>query len=137
MAAGLGWYGAVQPKHQVPPEGWQGGGSGLASAQEGSSCRHLAQDGLSCQHAGNEIRLIAEYFVVRHHISPSHLQKGGYDEQARGPIGVNITRFFFVLSGFALEFSFELEDFSTWQAKKEFAIMKSRISQLYPIFLHK
>jgi peptidoglycan/LPS O-acetylase OafA/YrhL len=84
-------------------------------------------------HAVNAIRVVAEYFVVRHHILPSHLQKGDYDEHAHGPIGVDIMSFFFVLSGFVLMYSFERTDFSTWQSKREFIL--GRITKLYPIFL--
>ena len=84
-------------------------------------------------HAVNAIRVIAEYFVVRHHILPIHLQEGEFDEQVHGPIGVDIMSFFFVLSGFVLMYSFEHEDFSTWQAKKMF--VWGRVSKIYPIFL--
>lgn len=84
-------------------------------------------------HAVNAIRVIGEYFVVRHHILQPRLEKGEYNENASGPIGVDIMSFFFVLSGFVLMHSFEREDFSTFHAKTRFVM--DRISKLYPIFL--
>jgi peptidoglycan/LPS O-acetylase OafA/YrhL len=76
-------------------------------------------------HAVNAIRVIAEYLVVRFHVLR--------DEGGHGVIGLDILSFFFVLSGFVMMYSFQDEDFASWQAK--LAFIKTRLARVYPIFL--
>ncbi len=75
----------------------------------------------------NAMRVIAEYFVVRHHILPSLRLLEGRS------LGNDIMCFFFVLSGFVFMYAYEQKDFSGWKAKKEFIL--SKITKIYPIYL--
>jgi peptidoglycan/LPS O-acetylase OafA/YrhL len=81
----------------------------------------------------NSIRVIAEYFVVRHHCLPDHHFADEVNMNILGPIGEDILSFFFVLCGFVSMYSAEHSDFSTWDAKVEWALKKP--SRIYPIFL--
>ena len=80
-------------------------------------------------HTINAMRVLAEYWVVRHHC----LVYRGPDRPSMGPIGDDIMSFFFVLSGFVVMYRHEKTDFSGWESKREFLV--SRVSLIYPVFL--
>ena len=74
------------------------------------------------------IRVIAEYFVVRHHVLM------GKDGWAMGdPVGLDILSLFFVLSGFVTMWMAHEEDLTSWSNRREF--LKQRIGPFIPIFL--
>jgi peptidoglycan/LPS O-acetylase OafA/YrhL len=79
-------------------------------------------------HGVDAIRVIAEFLVVRYHVLP-HDER----ELSRGPIGMDIMCFFFVLSGFVMMYTFEHADFSTWRAVRGF--WWDRVVRVYPVFL--
>lgn len=78
------------------------------------------------------LRVIAEYFVVRHHILPTY-NATFPTEHVNDPIGADIMSLFYVLTGFVTMYRTSHEDLSSWQRKKEFWL--SRLYRLYPVFL--
>lgn len=90
-------------------------------------------------HALNGIRVIAEYLVVRHHVLRDHMidREGAEGVKTsihgRGPIGMDIMCFFFVLSGFVMTYTHENADFTGWERRKAF--IQRRLMQVYPVFL--
>lgn len=83
-------------------------------------------------HSLNAMRVIAEYFVIRYHVLPNHIEKEEENIHQREAIGLDIMSFFFVLSGFVLMYRYEREDFSTLASKRKF--VEKRIYKMYPIF---
>ena len=83
--------------------------------------------------------MIAEYLVVRHHVLLYHMiyQKGAEGIKilvhGRGPIGMDIMCFFFVLSWFVMTYMYKHADFSGWKRRKAFT--QRRLMQVYPVFL--
>lgn len=74
------------------------------------------------------MRVIGEYFVVRHHVLM------GKDGWAMGdPIGLDIMSFFFVLSGFVTMWMSHEEELTDWPKRREW--LKMRITPFIPIFL--
>jgi hypothetical protein len=84
-------------------------------------------------HTLNAVRVIAEYFVVRHHCLPDHHYAHEKSANMLGPIGEDLISFFFVLSGFVSVYSSRQVDFTTTSAKLDWGFRK--IKRLYPIFL--
>ena len=80
-------------------------------------------------HTINAMRVLAEYWVVRHHC----LVKRRSEKLDMGPIGDDIMSFFFVMSGFVVMYRHEKTDFSRWESKREFLV--SKVSLIYPVFL--
>lgn len=72
------------------------------------------------------MRVIGEYFVVRHHV----LADRGWS--AGGPLGLDIMSFFFVLSGFVTMWISHDEDLSNWRKRMEF--VTKRAIRFAPIF---
>ncbi len=60
-------------------------------------------------HTINAMRVLAEYWVVRHHC----LVKRRPAKLDMGPIGDDIMSFFFVMSGFVVMYRHEKTDFSS------------------------
>ncbi len=81
-------------------------------------------------HALNGIRVLAEFAVVRLHSLHDHrierISTGDEELQShmRGPYGMDIMCFFFVLSGFVMMYTHQDADFSHWKSKLWF---KSRL----------
>jgi peptidoglycan/LPS O-acetylase OafA/YrhL len=80
-------------------------------------------------HTINAMRVLAEFWVVRHHC----LVHRGPDRPSMGPIGDDIMSFFFVMSGFVVMYRHEKTDFSSWESKRDFLV--SRVKLVYPVFL--
>ena len=80
-------------------------------------------------HSINAMRVLSEYWVVRHHClemrTPPRLEMG--------PIGDDIICFFFVMSGFVVMYMHEKTDFSGWHSKRDFIV--SKVKLIYPVFL--
>ena len=72
------------------------------------------------------MRVIAEYFVVRHHV----LSTRGWSPGS--PVGLDIMSFFFVLSGFVTMWISHDENLSDWTKRMEF--VRKRVVRFVPIF---
>ena len=90
-------------------------------------------------HALNGIRVIAEFAVVRGHTLQDRrierISTGDeeLDSHRRGPYGMDIMCFFFVLSGFVIMYTHQDTDFSHWKSK--IAFIRRRLLLVYPVFL--
>jgi peptidoglycan/LPS O-acetylase OafA/YrhL len=80
-------------------------------------------------HSVNAMRVLAEYWVVRHHC----LEARGPAKFEVGPVGDDIMGFFFVMSGFVVMYRHEKTDFTSWESKRDFLVSRAR--QVYPVFL--
>ena len=74
------------------------------------------------------LRVIAEYFVVRHHVVEGKEGWGG-----SSPMGVDIMSFFFVLSGFVTMWMFHDADTGTWEARYRF--LRGRVERFLPMYV--
>lgn len=77
-------------------------------------------------HAVDGIRVIAEFFVVRHHVT-EHTSDGNWYA------GVDLMSLFFVLSGFSLMYTNEREDFTSWP--KVIGFWRRRLAPVYVVHL--
>lgn len=77
-------------------------------------------------HAVDGMRVIAEFLVVRHHVT-EHTSDGEWYA------GVDLMSLFFVLSGFSVMYTYEREDFSSWTKVVRF--WRKRLIPVYVVHL--